>query len=129
MGYLKKMEKCENCERLKKLLKIHIDDLRKYVEKDKEFKKALTEITTTIISEKVEKPKSWYDYSKFELTAENLAKWYEATENFYHFAKRFESQERGSCCSVDRAYRDWLIPECKKLLDKLKEVSANSSHK
>lgn len=122
------MAKCKNCEKLEKALKIHLDDLKKVVEKDKELKKGLKSIFSAIVKEKVEKPNSWYDYSKFELTSNSLAKWYEATENFYHFAKRFESQEGGSCCSVDRAYRDWLIPECKKLLDKLQEVSGNSSH-
>ncbi|KKL94363.1 hypothetical protein LCGC14_1865390 [marine sediment metagenome] len=123
------MEKCKNCERLEKLLKIHIDDLRKSVEMDKELKEALTKITTAIVSEKVKKPKNLYEFRPDGIFEEkDLAVWFDYTSNFYHFAKRYEKQERGFTCHVDRAYRDWLIPECKKLLDKLKEVSLLSSH-
>jgi len=121
------MTECVNCEKMEKTLKIHINDLRKHVENDKELKDALTKITTAIVSEKVKKPESWFKFPDKKLTELELAKWYEATENFYHFAKRYEKQERGFTCHVDRAYRDWLIPECKKLLDKLNEVTPNSS--
>lgn len=116
-----KMEKCKNCEKLEKALKIHIGDLRKVVEKDKELKEALTKITTTIVSKKVEKPKNFYEFRPEGVFEEgDLAIWFDYTSNFYHFAKRYEQQERGFTCHVDRAYRDWLIPECKKLLDQLK---------
>lgn len=110
----------EENQHLKEMLKIHFKDLKKQVEADKELKKGLEVITKAIVKEKVEKPKNLYEFPKKGFTERDLAKWFDYTENFYHFARRWEQQERGMCCCVDRAYRDWLIPECKKLLKKLK---------
>ena len=71
---------------------------------------------------KVEKPKSFYKFPNRNLTKEDIASWFVATENLYFNAKRYETQERGNSCSVDRAYKDWLVPESKKLLNKIKKL-------
>lgn len=92
---------------------------------DKDFKDAMNSIIRGIIDEKIKKPKSWYTFPKLKLTEIEIAEWYEATETFYHFAKRYEVQERGNSCSVDRAYRNYLIPECKRLLNKIKGLGIN----
>jgi len=108
----------EDYLKIKKQLDIHLGDLKKAVEQDTTFKKALGGICKSIVSGKVEKPKSFFTYpTDGTFTVSDLAKWYEATENFYHFAKRYEKQERGFTCHVDRAYVDWLKPECKKLIN------------
>ena len=58
-----------------------------------------------------------------------LMKWYEAVELYYHFAKRWEEQERGMTCSVDRAYHRYLKPKCKELLEFLRKFKIHSDEK
>lgn len=111
---------CKECEKYKRIAKIHLDDLRKYVEQDKELKENLEKIFTAIVKEPVEKPVMYYKFKDEPMTAKDLAEWYNCVELMYHFAQRYEEQEGGSCCSVDRAYARYLIPECKKLLEKLR---------
>lgn len=112
---------CEECEKYKRIAKVHLDDLRKYVEKDKELKENLEKIFTAIVKEPVEKPEMLYSFKNEPMNERELARWYECMELMYHFAQRYEEQERGSCCSVDRAYGRYLIPECRKLLEHLKK--------
>ena len=82
----------------------------------------MTTIIQNITNEKEEKPKFWYEFPKRKLTKEDIAKWYEAVELFYYCAKKYEEQERGWSCSVDRAYNNWLIPKCNELLSKIKKL-------
>lgn len=108
---------CKECEKYKKLAKINLDDLKKMVEKDKEFKKNLESVITTIVKAPVEKPEMHYQFKDKPMEYKELAKWYNCIENYYHMAQRYEEQERGMCCCVDRAYGRYLMPECKKLLE------------
>lgn len=115
-------------ERYKRIAKVNLDDLKKYVQQDKELKENLGKIFTAIVKEPVEKPVMLYKFKEKPMTEKDLAEWYDCVELYYHFAQRYEEQERGSCCCVDRAYSRYLIPECKKLLERLGGDS-NSSHR
>lgn len=104
----------------KKLAKANLDDLKKVVQQDKELKESLDKIFTAIVKAPVEKPEMLYEYKDEPMSAKELAKWYDLMELYYHQAQRYEEQERGLCCCVDRAYGRYLIPECKKLLEQYK---------
>ena len=112
---------CKECEKWKKLAEANIEDLRKQVEKDKEFKKAIGEVITAIVKAPVEKPEMYYEFKDEPMNYKELAKWYDCLEIYYHMAQRYEEQERGMCCCVDRAYGRYLMPECEKLLEHLKK--------
>jgi hypothetical protein len=114
---------CEECKKYKRLAEVNVEDLKKYIKEHKEFEKALKSVVTTIVKEKVEEPEMLYTYPDRPMTERDIAEWFDATECMYHFAKRWEEQERGWVCSVDRAYGKYLIPECKKLLEHLAKVN------
>lgn len=111
---------CPECEKYKKMAKTTIDDLKKYVEADKEFKKVLGETIETIVNMPVEKPEMYFKYPERAMTVKDMMEWYDCVEIYYHIAQRYEAQERGTCCSVDRAYSKYLKPECIKLLEHFK---------
>ena len=81
----------------------------------------LKKVMDTIANMPVEKPEMYYQYKDEPMTLKEFIKWYECIEIYYHIAQRYEQQERGSCCSVDRAYSVYLKPECKKMLEHLKK--------
>jgi hypothetical protein len=112
---------CEKCEHYKKLALVNLESLKKQVEADKEFKKELEKVCDAIVKAPVEKPVMYFEFPDHVLNYRELMDWYDCVENYYHIAKRYEAQERGTCCSVDRAYSGYLRPECVKLLEHFKK--------
>ena len=94
------------------------EKIKQFLEKREDLKKAIGETITRLARAKVDAPEQFFKYpARDKFTTNHFLDWFDKTELLYHIAKRYEEQERGYVCSVDRAYRDWLKPECDKMLN------------
>ena len=107
------------------------EKVKAFLEKRKEMKAAFKEVLTKIATAKVKEPTFYFKFpdNLKDFDVKTLMKWYEAVELYYHFAKRWEEQERGMTCSVDRAYHRYLKPKCKELLEFLRKFKIHSDEK
>lgn len=131
MKHKTKKELIELVEHYKKLAKINIIKVENkykilqslnHKEPDKDLKEHIDNVIKRISEIKVVKPKFYYKFPNRKLTKKDIAEWVEAIETSYYLMKKYEKQERGFSCSVDRAYNNWLIPKCNELLNKIQKL-------
>lgn len=120
---MERIEMLKTSELLKELnRRLPKKKIQAFLESRKEMKEVFKTVIENIATMKVEKPKFHFAFpdNPKDFGAETLTRWYEATELYYHLAKRWEKQERGMSCSVDRAYHRYLKPKCEELLNYLR---------
>lgn len=110
---------CTTKELLEELSKrMPKEDILKYLKKRKEVKKVFDGIFKSILKTPWERPVLCFKYPERKVfNSRKFLEWTDVMTNFFSVAKYYEEQERGGACSVDRAYSDWLKPECKKMYD------------
>jgi hypothetical protein len=100
------------------------EDVTKYLKDREDLRKALEHVCTTLITAKVEEPEFFYKYpaTPDDFDYYQLYEWMDMMSLYKHLAERWGEQERGSCCIVEWARDNYLIPECKKLLSFLDTI-------
>ena len=98
------------------------EKIKAYLEKRKEVKAVFKEVINSMVKEKEEEPEFLFKFpdDPKDFDVKTMTEWHKMTELYYHFAQRWEAQERGGCCSVDRAYFRYLKPKCEELLNYLR---------
>ena len=110
----------QGLEKAMDLIISEINSIKEAREKDEEFKEALKETIEAIANKKIEAPVLHFEYPE-NMEYKDFYEWFHNMAHcFVGIARIFEQQERGSCCCVDRAWRDWIMPEVKKMWKTLK---------
>lgn len=97
------------------------EGVKKWVKSRKDLQTAVKSVIGNILSQPAERPVLYFTYpprKKFLPT--HFIDWVDKIALFYRMAERYEKQERGFTCCVDRAYWYHLAPECDKMLTYIK---------
>ena len=104
----------ENVEKLKELV---LREVEKEIDpKNKEFKKAMTNVIDRIIKMPKSPPIQHFEY-KEDITIIDFVDWFDKTELYYNIGRDYIEEKEGSCCCVDKAFKRYLRPECEKVFN------------
>lgn len=134
---IKKLE--EERDKYKKLSEYNLKKLKKDIDKQKEFKKEIGQVITSMTKSsndelyaKKEEELEEYWYFKYEPYIDDwgyLYKFFDLLELYKNFCRRWEEHHNGSICVVERVRDKYLKPKIEKLLQTIKENDKNGHKK
>jgi hypothetical protein len=94
----------------------------------KEFRDAMERVCNRILKIPQSAPVQYFKYGE-TISMPDFVTWFENTQLYYSIGRKFIEQEEGSCCCVDKAFNRYLIPECNKAYQLIKEQGIQSERK